>query len=32
MAQLRHDYKKFIEKDAVILVIGPDSEEDFKKY
>jgi peroxiredoxin len=32
MAQLRQDYEKFVEKGAVILVIGPDSVEDFKAY
>jgi len=32
MAQLRLDYQKFIERDAEIVVIGPDSEQAFKDY
>jgi peroxiredoxin len=32
MAQLRLDYEKFVEKETVILVVGPDSLEDFKAY
>ena len=32
MAQLRRDYKKFVELDTVILVAGPDDAEDFKNY
>ena len=32
MAQLRHDYTNFIDKDSVILVIGPENQEAFKAY
>jgi peroxiredoxin len=32
MAQLRQDYDKFIEKDAVILVVGPEDQSAFKQY
>jgi peroxiredoxin Q/BCP len=32
MAQLRHDYNKFLERNAEVLIVGPDSAEDFKQY
>jgi peroxiredoxin Q/BCP len=32
MAQLRQDYQKFVERDAEVVVVGPDSEEAFKDY
>jgi peroxiredoxin len=32
MAQLRQDYQKFIERDAEIIVIGPESETAFARY
>ena len=32
MAQLRQGYQEFIERDAMILVIGPDGPRDFEKY
>jgi peroxiredoxin len=32
MAQLRQDYGKFIEQDAVIVVVGPENAGAFKKY
>jgi peroxiredoxin len=32
MAQLRQDYKKFTDKNAVIIVAGPENAESFKKY
>ena len=32
MAQLRLDYNKFLERNAEVIVIGPDSAEDFKQY
>ena len=32
MAQLRQDYDKFVERDAVILVIGPDNQSDFQDF
>jgi len=32
MAQLRQDYQKFVERDAEVVVIGPDSEKAFKDY
>ena len=32
MAQLRQDFDKFIAKDAVILVVGPDDQAAFQEY
>ena len=32
MAQLRRDYSKFTERQAEVLVIGPDSEQAFTAY
>jgi peroxiredoxin len=32
MAQLRQDFDQFIERDALIAVVGPDSAEAFHKY
>jgi peroxiredoxin Q/BCP len=32
MAQLRQDYEKFKEQDTEVIVIGPESAEDFQKY
>jgi peroxiredoxin Q/BCP len=32
MAQLRLDYERFIERDAVVIAVGPDSADAFKKY
>ncbi len=32
MAQLRQDYQKFIDREAEIVVVGPDSEQSFKDY
>ena len=32
MAQLRQDYQKFVDRDAEILVVGPDSARAFKDY
>ena len=32
MAQLRHDYDKFVALDAQIVVIGPETPEAFKAY
>lgn len=32
MAQLRHDYNKFLERNAEVVIVGPDSAEDFKRY
>ena len=32
MAQLRQDYDKFIGKESVILVVGPDKQADFQEY
>jgi len=32
MAQLRQDYNRFVEKDTVVLAVGPDSQEAFQKY
>ena len=32
MAQLRQHYQEFVERDAEVLVVGPDSPAAFKKY
>ena len=32
MAQLRQDYQKFVDRDAEVVVIGPDDEQAFKDY
>lgn len=32
MAQLRQDYQEFVNRQTVILVLGPENEEAFKKY
>ena len=32
MAQLRQDYDKFVEKDAEVLVVGPEDADAFQKY
>jgi peroxiredoxin len=32
MAQLRQDYQKFVERDAEIVVVGPDAERAFIDY
>jgi len=32
MAQLRQDYDKFQAADTVVLVVGPEGPEDFRKY
>ena len=32
MAQLRQDYEKFIERESVILVVGPDDQAAFQEY
>jgi len=32
MSQLRHDYEKFIEKDTVVIAVGPDSKEAFQNF
>ncbi len=32
MAQLRLDYNKFLERNAEVVIVGPDSAEDFKQY
>jgi peroxiredoxin len=32
MAQLRQDYQKFVDRDSEVVVVGPDSEQDFKDY
>jgi peroxiredoxin Q/BCP len=32
MAQLRQDYQKFVDRKAVMLVLGPENAEAFKKY
>jgi peroxiredoxin len=32
MAQLRQDYQKFVDRDAEIVVLGPDSKQVFNDY
>jgi peroxiredoxin len=32
MAQLRQDYQKILDQDAVIIVIGPESKDEFQAY
>ena len=32
MAQLRQDYQEFVDRDAEVVVVGPDSEQAFKDY
>ncbi len=32
MAQLRQDYQKFVDRQAVMLVLGPENAEAFEKY
>ena len=32
MAQLRHDYDKFVAQEAEILVVGPDNQKAFQDY
>ena len=32
MAQLRQDYAKFAERDAEIIVVGPENEKAFREY
>ena len=32
MAQLRQDYQQFVDRQAVILVLGPEDADAFKKY
>lgn len=32
MAQLRHDYQKFVERDAAIVVVGPENQAAFCRY
>ena len=32
MAQLRQNYQEFLERDAVVIVVGPDSRDKFQAY
>lgn len=32
MAQLRQDYQKFVDRNAEVVVVGPDNEQAFKDY
>lgn len=32
MAQLRQDHQKFLDRDAVVIVVGPDSKDKFQAY
>jgi peroxiredoxin len=32
MAQLRQDYQKFLQRNAIVIVVGPESGKEFKAY
>lgn len=32
MAQLRQDYPQFVERETAVIAVGPDSQQDFKKF
>ena len=32
MAQLRQDYQQFVERDAEVIVVGPEAQEAFQRY
>jgi len=32
MAQLRHDYPQFVQRETAVVAVGPDSEQDFQKF
>jgi len=32
MAQLRQDYPQFVERETAVVAVGPDSQQDFKKF
>ena len=32
MAQLRQDHQKFMDRDAIVIVVGPDSKDKFQDY
>ena len=32
MAQLRQDYQKFLDREAVVVVVGPESSNEFRSY
>jgi peroxiredoxin len=32
MAQLRHDYQKFVERDTEVIVVGPEGASAFRQY
>ena len=32
MAQLRQDYQEFVDRDAEVIVVGPDSESSFRDF
>lgn len=32
MAQLRHDYQQFVDREAEVVVVGPDDEQAFRDY
>lgn len=32
MAQLRQDYQQFIDNETEVVAVGPDSQEDFKRF
>ena len=32
MAQLRQDYEQFVNRDTVVIAVGPDSKREFRRY
>jgi len=32
MAQLRQDYEHFVNRDTVVIAVGPDSKKEFRRY
>jgi peroxiredoxin Q/BCP len=32
MAQLRQDHEQFVDRNTVVIAVGPDSKKDFKKF
>jgi peroxiredoxin len=32
MAQLRQDFAEFVERDAIVIAVGPDSQKDFQRF
>ncbi len=32
MLQLQHDYQKFVEKNTIVVAVGPENAQDFRKF